>query len=228
MEFIKSLIFNTYLCWGIILALLISNIILIIRCSNLKKRRKLKDEFIEIEKQVNSESSDSISDKKSSQLDNILEQMQKDMEVKPEQVVANFEAEQEKNAIISYQELVDCVKNNKIKVMEDEESEINFVQALEQEIKTDPITNIKNDSKSKSKSHLDIIDELNETRKFTNSEIISPVFGRMDPRYPKMENYTNQNSLKLGENTMDLEPVTSEIKKNEEFLKNLVDFRKNL
>lgn len=227
MEFIKSLIFNTYLCWGIILTLLISNIILIIRCSNLKKRRKIKDEFIEIEKQVNSESSDSISDKKSSQLDNILDQMQKDMEVKPEQVVANFEAEQEKNAIISYQELVDCVKNNRIKVMEDEESEINFVQALEQEIKAEPVVNVKNDTKSK--SHLDIIDELNETKKFTNSEIISPVYGRMsDPKYPKMESYSNQNSLKLGENTMDLEPVTSEIKKNEEFLRNLVDFRKNL
>ncbi len=223
MEFIKSLIFNTYLCWGIILLLLITNIILIIRCSNLKKRKKIKDDFIEIEKQVNYEENIKPKTEKPSELDNILDQMQKDMEVKPEQVVANFEAEQEKNAIISYQELVDCVKNNKIQVIDDEESEVNFVQAIEQEIKEEPINNIK------SKSHLDAIDELNETKKFTNSEIISPVFGRMnDPRYPKVENYTNQNSLKLGENTMDLEPVTSEIKKNEEFLKNLVDFRKNL
>lgn len=209
MEFLKSLVFNVYLCWGLIAILVISNIILLIRCSNLKKRRKLKDEYIEIEKQVNIENIE----KKPSELDTILDKMQKDMEVKPEQVVANFEAEQEKNAIISYQELVDCVKNNKIQVIEDEESDINFVEALE----------------SNEKSHLDAIDELNGVKRFTSSEIISPVYGRMsDPKYPKMENYPNQNSLKLGENTMDLEPVTNEIKKNEEFLKNLVDFRKNL
>ena len=222
MEFIKSLVFNVYLCWCIVLVLLISNIILIIRCSNLKKRRKIKDEYIEIEKQVNTNNIEKIDDKPS-ELDNILDKMQKDMEVKPEQVVANFEAEQEKNAIISYQELVDCVKNNRIQVIEDEESDINFVKALEEEIKEEPI--IQNNSKS----HLDVIDELNGVKKFTSSEIISPVYGRMsDPKYPKMENYTNQNSLKLGENTMDLEPVTNEIKKNEEFLKNLVDFRNNL
>ena len=218
MEFIKNLVFNVYLCWGLILVLFISNIILIIRCSNLKKRRKIKDEYIEIEKQVNSEN---VVKEDKSELDNILDKMQKDMEVKPEQVVANFEAEQEKNAIISYQELVDCVKNNKIQVIEDEESDINFVKALEEEINQEPINN--------SKSHLDAIDELNGVKKFTSSEIISPVYGRMsDPKYPKMNDYTNQNSLKLGENTMDLEPVTNEIKKNEEFLKNLVDFRKNL
>lgn len=226
MEFIKSLIFNIYLCWGIILVLLISNIILFIKCSNLKKRKKIKDEYIEIEKQVNMQQND-VEDNKPSELDSILDKMQKDMEVKPEQVVANFEAEQEKNAIISYQELVDCVKNNKIQVMEDEESEIDFVKALEKEVKKEPIMNINNDVSSK--SHLDVIDQLNETKKFTSSEIISPVYGRMsNPKYPKMENYTNQNSLKLGENTMDLEPVANEIKKNEEFLKNLVEFRNNL
>ena len=226
MEFIKSLIFNVYLCWGIILVLLISNIILIIKCSNLKKRKKIKDDYIEIEKQVNKEDTNQ-KEEKPSELDNIFDQMKKDMEVKPEQVVANFEAEQEKNAIISYQELVNCVKNNKIQVLEDEESDINFVQALEKEIKTEPLVNTSDEANNK--SHLDAIDELNDVKRFTSSEIISPVFGRMsDPKYPKMENYTNQNSLKLGENTMDLEPVTNEIKKNEEFLKNLVDFRNNL
>lgn len=228
MEFVKSLIFNVYLCWGLILILLVSNVILIIRCSNLKKRKKIKDDLVEIEKQIEIEEKSKIKEEKTSELDNILDKMQKDMEVKPEQVVANFEAEQEKNAIISYQELVDCVKNNKIQVIDDEESEINFVASLEHELKNEPVVTVSSNEAS-NKSHLDAIDELNEEKRFTSSEIISPIYGRMsDPKYPKMENYTNQNSLKLGENTMDLEPVTNEIKKNEEFLKNLVDFRKNL
>lgn len=225
MEFVKNLLFNVYLCWGLILILLISNIILIIRCSNLKKRKKIKDDLVEIEKQIEVEENSKIVKDGPSELDNILDKMQKDMEVKPEQVVANFEAEQEKNAIISYQELVDCVKNNKIQVIDDEESEVNFVDSLEQELKNEPVIS----TSANVKSHLDVIDELNGVKKFTSSEIISPVYGRMsDPKYPKMENYTNKNSLKLGENTMDLEPVTNQIKKNEEFLKNLVDFRNNL
>ena len=228
MEFIKCLVFNAYICWGVILVLLISNIILIIKCSNLKKRKKIKDNLIEIEKYVNEPKEQKEKEEKPSNLDNILDQMQKDMEVKPEQVVANFEAEQEKNAIISYQELVDCVKNNKIQVIEDEETNINFVNELEKEINIEPVVNtFKTDIEGK--THLDTIDELNNVKKFTSSEIISPVYGRIsNSGYPKMENYENLNSLKLGENTMDLEPVTSEIKKNEEFLKNLVDFRKNL
>ena len=223
MKFFSILFNNIYLCWGIILVLLISNIILIIKCSNLKKRKQIKEELVQIEKEVNTQV---VEKPENSELDNILNQMQKDMEVKPEQVVANFEAEQEKNSIISYRELVNCVKNNKLQVVEDDVSEVDFVKQLEQDIKQEPIVNANSLS---NKSHLDIIDDLNETKKFTSSEIISPVYGRMsNPKYPKMENYNNQNSLKLGENTMDLEPVTNEIKKNEDFLKNLVDFRKNL
>ena len=84
------------------------------------------------------------------------------------------------------------------------------------------------DNDSANKTHLDVIDDLNNVKKFTSSEIISPVYGRMsDPKYPKMENYTHTNSLKL-DKTLDLEPVNEEIKKNEDFLKNLVEFRNNL
>ena len=43
----------------------------------------------------------------SSKLEEILQKMQEDMEVKPEDVVKKFEQEQEEKAIISYQELVD-------------------------------------------------------------------------------------------------------------------------
>ena len=99
---------------------------------------------------------------------------------------------------------------------------------LEQEINEEPVT-IPYKNSSSSKTHLDVIDELDNVKKFTSSEVISPVYGRMsDPKYPNMENYSNENSLKLGENTMDLEPISEEIKKNEDFLKNLVEFRKNL
>jgi len=89
--------------------------------------------------------------------------MQKDMEVKPEQVVANFEQEQEENAIISYQELVNCVKNNKIQVIEDDAGDIDYVKELEQEINEETVTVPYKNSNS-SKTHLDVIDELDKKK----------------------------------------------------------------
>jgi len=223
MDFLVDLFNNVYLCWAIVGVLIITNIITLIKYLNAKKRKALKEELYEIE------NTNSSSDEESnSELGSIIDKMQKDMEVKPEQVVANFEQEQEENAIISYQELVNCVKNNKIQVIEDDAGDIDYVKELEQEINEETVTVPYKNSNS-SKTHLDVIDELDNVKKFTSSEVISPVYGRMsDPKYPNMENYSNENSLKLGENTMDLEPISEEIKKNEDFLKNLVEFRKNL
>lgn len=222
MDFLLELAKNIYLCWAIIGVLLITNFILLIKYLNAKKRRAIKEELYEIE---NSDVSDE--EDNNSELGSIIDKMQKDMEVRPEQVVANFEQEQEENAIISYQELVDCVKNNRIQVIEDDPGEIDYVSQLE-EIKEEPVVDPYKNSNT-GKSHLDVIDELDNVKKFTSSEVISPVYGRMsDPKYPKMESYSNENSLQLGENTMNIEPISEEIKKNEDFLKNLVEFRKNL
>ena len=223
MDFLVDLVKNVYLCWAIVCVLIITNIITLIKYLNAKKRKALKEELYEIEN-----SSSSSDDESNSELGSIIDKMQKDMEVKPEQVVANFEQEQEENAIISYQELVNCVKNNKIQVIEDDAGDIDYVKELEQEINEEPVT-IPYKNSSSSKTHLDVIDELDNVKKFTSSEVISPVYGRMsDPKYPNMENYSNENSLKLGENTMDLEPISEEIKKNEDFLKALIEFRNNL
>ena len=224
MKFLTILVNNVYLCWAIIFVLLITNIILTISFLNAKKRKQIKEEYLEIERDIAEEENQS----KSNELNSIIDKMQKNMEIKPEQVVANFEKEQEENAIISYQELLNCVKNNKIQVIEDDFGDVDYVSQLEQEIRQEPIVSNYKDNET-SKTHLDVIDDLNNVKKFTSSEVISPVYGRMsDPKYPKMESYSNQNSLKLGENTMDLEPVSEEIKKKEDFLKNLVEFRNNL
>lgn len=223
MNFLSVLVHNIYLCWAIILFLLIINIILVIYCMNAKKRKQIKEDFLEIEKSMDVEEVEPHSE----ELNNIIDKMQKDMEVKPEEVVANFEKEQEENAIISYQELLECVKNNKIQVIEDDPGEVDYVSQLEKEIKQEPIM-MSSKEDCVSKSHLDVIDDLNNVKRFTSSEIISPVYGRMsDPKYPKVENYSHKNSLKL-EKTIEMEPINDNVKKNEDFLRSLVEFRNNL
>lgn len=241
---------NLYLYLAIIIALLVLDIILTIFCLNQRKRRNIKEEFIEIEKEteeLEKESEikeDEVKPEVAFELEQILETMQRDIEMQPEEVVRRFEEEQEQKAIISYQELVDSVNNNKIDVVEDEEGEMDYVAALEQENlekekylesfnDNNTITDYANiDSEDLlNKSHLDVIDELNyddEPKRFHNSEILSPVFGRMQPDFKyKTSSFANTNN-KVEISQVEDDKDDNEFKKNEEFLNALIEFRNNL
>ena len=244
MKIFDALSNNFYLYLAIVIVLLILNIILIIVCINQRKRKKIKNAFKEIEEIVNSEDKkeeETYKPEVAFELEQILAKMQHDIEIPPEEVVKKFEEEQEKNAIISYQELLDSVNNNKINIEEEEEGDINYVEALEQElgaysnetIKTPTFdTKLETIDDYANKSHLDIIDQLEldeKPRKFKASEVISPVFGRDIPEYE----YKTINSFANTNNKVEVEQVAgisvdNEIKKNEDFLKALIEFRNNL
>lgn len=238
---------NLYLYLSIIIALLVLDIILTIVCINQKKRRNIKEEFIEVESATDSgletSKEDEIKPEVAFELEQILAKMQQDVEMQPEEVVRKFEEEQEQKAIISYQELVDSVNNNKIDTVDDEDGDMDYVAALENQLnnKLDNLETIDNSTIYKTsnttddyanKSHLDVIDEMNlddEPKRFKNSEILSPVFGRMQPdfEYRTIDSFANTN------NKVEIEQVAgdtsdNDIKKNEDFLKALIEFRNNL
>ena len=245
MKYLNFINNNFYLYLGIIIALLILNIILTIVCINQRKRRKIKNTFKEIEEIANSEDTkteeETYKPEVAFELEQILEKMQQDINAEPEEIVKKFEEEQEQKAIISYQELLDSVNNNKIDVVEDEEGETDFVAALEAQMSDiqpetieTPIfdTRLESIDDYANKSHLDIIDELDideKPKKFKNSEVLSPVFGRDIPNYE----YKTINSFANTNNKVEVEQVAgdsidNEIKKNEDFLKALIEFRNNL
>lgn len=177
-----------------------------------KKEKKIKTDFKEIEDIVNSDDTsveeETYKPEVAFELEKILDKMQQDISVPPEEVVRKFEEEQEKNAIISYQELLDSVNNNKINVVEDEEGEIDYVAQLEAQMSEDVSSTIETpvfDTRLESiddfanKSHLDIIDELDigeAPKKFKSSEVLSPVFGRDIPNYEykKIDSFANTNN----------------------------------
>lgn len=131
-------------------------------------------------------------------LEEIMEAMQQDLDNKPEDAVELFEQEQEEKAIISYQELL----NSKNKPKEE----------------SNPKTKNKGTPKLVTTSEV----------KFTNSEFVSPVFGKMDKKdIVKPEEETKFDPHEL-EKTLNIEPLTNEIKKNNEFLDALKEFRKSL
>jgi len=234
MEMIYNLIIsNIYLYICIIIGLIILTSILLIIATNDKKRRKIKNDYVEAEK-VEEELNKKEDSAMSNSLEEILQKMQADMEVKPEDVVKKFEEEQEEKAIISYQELVDNVKSGKIEVIDDEESNIDYVQTLNLDVASEPIMEIIDEESSVTPQMVkDAIENISvssikeEPKKFKKSEFISPIYGIMNEKleYPTVKK--NENILDIM-NTKDYNELTEEIKRQEEFLNALKEFRKNL
>lgn len=185
------------------------------------------------------------------EIEKVLEKMQKDLEATPEEVVNNFEKEQEEKSIISYQELVSSLKK-------EEPVKEEIVQTLTQDMK-----NIKDDvdvidiedeivvKKVEPKEEIEEKEEIkNEVyqKKFKSTDFISPIFGKVDSikdaDYPTVPQFSREEKLeelledvpmKMTrtmknnlEETLDIEPLQEEIRKNDEFLRSLKNFRSNL
>ena len=234
MEIIYNLIIsNIYLYIFIIIGLIVLTSILLIFATNDKKRRQIKNDFVEAEK-IEEELSKPVETEVSNKLEEILQKMQEDIDLKPEEVVKKFEEEQEEKAIISYQELLDNVKSGKIEVIDDEESNINFVENLNLEVANEPIMEISDEDMSVTPQMVkDAVESITvssikeEPKKFRKSEFISPVYGIMNEKieYPSIKKTENMLDIM---NTKDYNELTEEIKRQEEFLNALKEFRKNL
>ncbi len=223
---------NMYLYVCVIVGLIILNSILIILAFNKYKRIKITNDYIEA---TNNEEKLKEVEEQPNELEALLQKMQEDVNVTPEEVVRNFEQEQEDKAIISYQELVDSVKSGKIEIEDDDTGEVNYVENL---VPTDePIMAIEPESEEEKvtpqmvKEAIESISNnvvVEEPKKFKKSDFISPVFGIMDEseiEYPTIKK--TESTLELL-NTKDYNELSEEIKRQEEFLEALKEFRKNL
>lgn len=174
-----------------------------------------------------------------SELELMLEKMQHDLEEQKEKdAVAIFEQEQEEKSIISYKELLE------------RKNELTSTEVLSDERFENEPTFIEDDNTNLTNSYMDLVDNVNNTisidsvkeendiksKKFVTTDFISPVFGRRKAEfdYPKVPNFkdmmikrekTNEYDL---EATMNLEPLTEQMKKDDAFLSALKEFRKNL
>lgn len=175
-------------------------------------------------------------------LDDMLAKMQKSLDSKQEQVVENFEAEQEEKAIISYQELLNSMKNNNL----DEEIKQNELQQEKTatSLATTKVTEFLEREAPKIKKIESLVE--NKEKKFKNTDFISPIFGRQEAKieYPTIKLFDTGKHVKKEQddliNEIDEiknEPVKNEriIKvsteidtKNDEFLRALKEFRSNL
>ena len=125
------------------------------------------------------------------QLQKILEKMEKDSKLSPEDVVANFEKEQEAQSIISYTELVNAVKNRNDDYYDDELEEeplTTVTEFLKQKDEQEPIdfsdftTVINTIHEKQEDGSFEVEDRnscLDDLAKFKKTEVISPIYGRV-------------------------------------------------
>ncbi len=249
MNILDLIMNNIYLYIFIIIGIVIAITILTIIIINSSKRKKIKNTYEQAEKveEAIKGIEEEIENEKPTELESIIQKMQEDMEVSPEDVVKKFEEEQEEKAIISYQELVDNVKSGKIQVIDDDNSDINYVESLIDNAETtEPISSVETETEktvtpemvreaietiSNERVKDDVVTVSNksteqEPKKFKQSKIISPVFGYMDSN-TEYSSTRKEHVLDIM-NTRDYDKLTEEIKKQEEFLQALKEFRNNL
>lgn len=183
----------------------------------------------------------------------LISKMEEDSKLKPEDVVAKFEKEQEEQSIISYKELVNAVKNRQEDNYEDElefkplSTVSNIMEEMsnqkEEEIEEEPI--IADEKVTFDDEEFDGYEE----KKFKKTDVISPVYGivekaedegyyvnlnqqdeevlesttALDEVYKQMADDLVKSNEKLGETTS-----IDELTRNEEFLQSLKDFRNKL
>lgn len=201
------------------------------------KNRKLdKQEIESLENDLSLEEKEVDAKVSQNQVDlaSMLEQMQKDLEAEPEDIITHFEQDQEEQSIISYQELVKTLKESKTAFVKEKE-------IMEQTIK-EPLNEevVKIKQGEVTKVEIPVIDlEKPEKSKFQKTDVISPVYGKIGKDKNKIQKKAQEHIEELLQSedkdykqvleaTLDLTPLKEEIRRNDEFLASLKEFRRNL
>ncbi len=186
-------------------------------------------------------------------LEEMLTAMQNDLDKKNSNQIENFERDQEENAIISYKELKKAAEEKKAAtdVFEKDQEENAIISYKELETKHNPLEELfvkeeKIKPLNKAIAKIESPRE-NKDKKFKNTEFISPIYGKMDDHldYPKVRSFNKEDDLSLNsyfgqdvsnyynektssEITPNMDQLSEQLKKNDEFLKALKEFRSNL
>lgn len=215
-EFINDLGYNNLM---IIIAIIVAIVFALIIIFIIEKVQKNKKDFDVIEKY---EPTSNVYYKKQvteeeakKKLDDAYEKLSNDEELITH---TNFENEQEEKSVISYDELIrvsnDIDERNDL-LLKDEGTEPITLEELYKK----HLENQESESENKLDNPI-FIDE--EPKKFKNSEVISPVFGV----------YKNVVKTKYSdeelEKTVNLDDLEAEIRKTEEFLKELKKLKNKL
>lgn len=175
-------------------------------------------------------------------LEQMLNDMQTDLNNKKNNKIEMYEKDQDENAIISIKEL-EKLNNDNIDRYE-KEQELESIISYK-DLTKNSLSNLEEKVemvKKPVKKAIAKVESNRDTKKFKSTEFISPIFGKMDEHteYPKIKAFNKEADLSLNEyfgedvsdhsleQSLNVDPLSDEIKRNTEFLKALKEFRNNL
>ena len=171
-------------------------------------------------------------------LEEMLNDMQNNLEKKQKKSIEDYEREQDDAAIISIKDL----QNSNIASIdkyekEQEDTAIININELKKFNSMDNLIEKEEELVKPARKAIAKIETNNKKSKFKSTDFISPIFGKMDNNieYPTIKSYEtlaeeeirNAKHASL-EQSIGVEPLSDEIKRNTEFLKALKEFRNNL
>ncbi|HPF83243.1 MAG TPA: hypothetical protein PLV83_03630 [Bacilli bacterium] len=175
------------------------------------------NEVEEIENNNESEMSNEFNEETDhSSIEDVLKKLTDDIEKRKYEEIDKYEEEQEENAIISYKELLAQKLVNEQKENPEEEKQVEeYITKTSYVEDEDGLTPV-------SYEKVELQNTPSEN-KFSNSEFISPVFGRLEStmEYPTLKKTVETE-------TFTETKVKEDEKETEEFLNTLKEFRKNL
>ena len=160
----------------------------------------------------------------STNIEDVLKAMQLDLEKQKYEKIDRYEEEQEENAVISYQELLDR-KMALNEINADNEPKEEKVEL--EEIEEEPVSYLDRLAKYENMSLEPSYEWKTDDRQFASSEFISPIFGRQDSS--KIEYPTVKKKIETKETfTTTVHTGEDALEQTADFLNTLKEFRKNL
>ena len=217
-EFISDLGFNNLLVIAAIVSAIVLALIIIVIIEKIQNRKEYElEHYKEPEEETIYYKENVTEEEAKKKLDDAYEKLS--LEESSSDLIShtNFEEEQEEKSVISYDELIkvsnDVDQRNDL-LLKDEGTEPITIEELYNKHLEEQTTNKLDNPVFE--------EEVNDDKKFKNSLVISPVFGV----------YKNINKTKYAtedlEKTVDLEDLEVEIKKTEEFLRELKKLKNKL
>ncbi|MBQ8871779.1 MAG: hypothetical protein IJ018_03440 [Bacilli bacterium] len=162
----------------------------------------------------------------STNIEDVLKAMQIDLEKQKYEKIDRYEEEQEENAVISYQELLDRkMALNEINADNEPLEEVRQVEL--EDIEEEPVSYLDRLAKYENMSLEPSYEWKTDDRQFASSEFISPIFGRQDSS--KIEYPTVKKKIETKETvTTTVHTGEDALEQTADFLNTLKEFRKNL
>lgn len=240
---IVDVISNPIVFYSVLFILVFSIVVIFLKLNSNKKSSLNNIDDVKLIDYKKEQEEDEKTDESKIELESLLSKMNQDLEKgsvssDPDE----FEKKQEESSIISYTELLKAKEEGKIDIVDDEEIEKEIYDEVENQDKQAEDEEIKEEKKEIEDLIPNPFEKAKEDyKKFKNTDVISPIFGygSSDQLYENMIKKEKQKEVKEEKEAkgafsddelaeiIEFEPSDFE-NPNEQFLKKLKEFRKNL